>query len=99
VGIDVAFWFMEDARYTAALIQKWQEGVPVRVLVDPRGSNTNPLNADRLAELKAGGLPMRKRTNPDIMHFKVMLFDGQKKLSSSAPRIIRHKHSFPTPRT
>ena len=27
VGVDVAFWFMEDARYTAALARKLAEGV------------------------------------------------------------------------
>jgi phosphatidylserine/phosphatidylglycerophosphate/cardiolipin synthase-like enzyme len=84
VGIDVAFWFMEDSRYSTELIRKWQEGVPVRVIVDPRGSNTNPLNADRLAELKAGGVPMRKRTDSNILHWKVMLFDGQNTVQFSA---------------
>jgi len=28
VAIDVAFWFMEDARYTNELIKKHQEGYP-----------------------------------------------------------------------
>jgi len=84
VGIDVAFWFMEDSRYSTELIKKWQEGVPVRVIVDPRGSNTNPLNADRLADLKAGGVPMRKRTDSNILHWKMMLFDGQNTVQFSA---------------
>ena len=35
-GIDVAFWFMEDSRYRDAIIARWQAGVPVRLLVDPR---------------------------------------------------------------
>ena len=47
VGIDVAFWFMEDARYTAELIKKHQAGVPVRVLMDPRA------NADVSAECRS----------------------------------------------
>jgi hypothetical protein len=38
VGIDVAFWFMEDARYTTELRRKMEEGVPVRVLVDTRAN-------------------------------------------------------------
>ena len=42
VGIDVAFWFMEDARYTAELIRKHQAGVPVRVLIDPRANAGYP---------------------------------------------------------
>ena len=48
VGIDVAFWFMEDARYTAELIKKHKAGVPVRVLIDPRA------NADYPAERATG---------------------------------------------
>ena len=36
VGIDVAFWFMQDARYQTEIIRRWQAGVPVRVLVDPK---------------------------------------------------------------
>src|SRR6187200_1374624 len=47
VGIDLGFWFMEDARYTAALIKRFQAGVPVRVLVDPRANTKNPQNAYR----------------------------------------------------
>src|SRR6185295_4959859 len=49
VGIDVAFWFMEDARYTTELIRRFQAGVPVRVLMDPRANATYALNASRLA--------------------------------------------------
>ena len=59
VGIDVAFWFMEDARYTNELIARWQAGVPVRVLMDPRANAAYPLNAERLAELRSAGIPMR----------------------------------------
>ncbi len=51
VRIDVAFWFMEDARYTAELIKKHQAGVPVRVLMDPRANADYPLNPARLSEL------------------------------------------------
>ena len=77
VAIDVAFWFMEDARYTNELIVKWRAGVPVRVLIDPRANQTYPLNAQRLAELQAAGIPMRKRLTSNILHWKMMLFHGQ----------------------
>jgi hypothetical protein len=77
VGIDVAFWFMEDSRYTTELINRWRAGVPIRVLVDPRAELYHPLNADRLAELQAAGIPMRDRTAPDVLHWKMMLFAGQ----------------------
>ena len=58
-GIDVAFWFMEDARYTTELIARFKAGVKVRVLVDPRANSSTPANADRLAELASAGIPMR----------------------------------------
>lgn len=77
VGIDVAFWFMEDARYTTELIRRYQAGVPVRVLMDPRANTTYPLNAYRLAELQTGGIPMRSRLTNYILHWKMMLFHGQ----------------------
>src|SRR5687768_6729909 len=77
VGIDVGFWFMEDARYTAELINKHRAGVPVRVLIDPRANVDYPLNATRLSELQTAGIPMRKRLTNYILHWKMMLFHGQ----------------------
>ena len=77
VGIDVGFWFMEDARYTTELIKRHQAGVSVRVLVDPRANSSTPANADRLAELQLAGIPMRKRIASGILHYKMMLFSGQ----------------------
>jgi phosphatidylserine/phosphatidylglycerophosphate/cardiolipin synthase-like enzyme len=83
VGIDVAFWFMEDSRYTAELIRKWRAGVPVRVLIDPRANSTYRLNADRLRELQNAGIPMRKRLTSYILHWKMMLFHGQEVIQFS----------------
>ena len=77
VAIDVAFWFMEDARYTTELIRKHQAGVPVRVLIDTRANSTYPLNASRLQELQNAGIPMRRRLTNYILHWKMMLFHGQ----------------------
>jgi hypothetical protein len=77
VAIDVAFWFMEDARYTTELIRKYEAGVPVRVLMDPRANAAYPLNAARLSELQSAGIPMRKRLTSYILHWKMMLFHGQ----------------------
>jgi phosphatidylserine/phosphatidylglycerophosphate/cardiolipin synthase-like enzyme len=76
-GIDVGFWFMEDARYTNELIKKHQAGVPVRVLMDDRANASYPLNASRLAELRNAGIPMRRRLTNYILHWKMMLFHGQ----------------------
>ena len=76
-GIDVGFWFMEDARYTAELIRRHQAGVRVRVLMDPRANSTYDLNDDRLAELQNAGIPMRRRLTNYILHWKMMLFRSQ----------------------
>lgn len=77
VGIDVAFWFMEDARYEAAIVKRFKAGVPVRLLVDPRADATYPINAQMLADFKAAGIPMRYRVASGILHWKMMLFAGQ----------------------
>ena len=86
-GIDVAFWFMEDLRYVDALIARHRAGVPVRVLVDPRASQTKARNAQTLDALKAAGIPMRMkaaRSRSDILHWKMMLFAGQDVVEFSA---------------
>ena len=78
VGIDVAFWFMEDARYTTELELKWRSGVPVRVLIDTKANAPYPLNAERVAELQAAGIPIRRiNSSSRYLHWKMMLFDGQ----------------------
>jgi hypothetical protein len=78
VGIDVAFWFMEDARYTTELAAKWRAGVPVRVLIDTKANARYPLNVQRIAELQAAGIPIRRiNSSSRYLHWKMMLFDGQ----------------------
>jgi len=79
VGLDVAFWFMQDTRYETAIIARWNAGVPVRVLVDPQANPTYVGNAQVIADLAAAGIPirMRKPTAPGILHWKMMLFAGQ----------------------
>jgi len=77
VGIDVGFWFMEDARYTAELAKRVQAGVPVRVIMDTRANATDKYNKQRLDELQAAGIPMRTKVGGGIMHYKMMMFAGQ----------------------
>jgi len=77
VGIDVAFWFMEDARYSAELIRRAQAGVPIRVLVDTSANAEHPLNGQIVDQLKAAGIPIRRRNVSSILHWKMMLFAGQ----------------------
>src|SRR5215216_1931883 len=85
VGIDVAFWYMADLEVANELVKAFQSGVPVRVLMDQRANVSKPMNETILSTLRnarrADGtrIPMREKFNPseDILHFKMMLFDGQ----------------------
>jgi len=77
VEIDVAFWFMDDAQISNALIKKFQAGVPVRILMDPRSDEGHPTDTQVLATLASAGFPMRNRTADGILHWKMMLFSGQ----------------------
>jgi len=84
VGLDVAFWFMEDAWIASEVINKYKSDVPVGVLMDTEANSPNPLNADRLAELAAAKIPMRERIAGGILHWKMMLFAGQNIVQVSA---------------
>jgi phosphatidylserine/phosphatidylglycerophosphate/cardiolipin synthase-like enzyme len=77
VEIDAAFWFMDDSTISNALIKKFQSGVPVRILMDPRAEEGHPTNTQILAQLASAGFPMRNRTADGILHWKMMLFSGQ----------------------
>lgn len=76
-GLDLAFWFMEDAWIASEVINRHKAGVPVRVLMDTQANSSTPRNAERLAELKAAGVPMREKVTGGILHWKMMLFSGQ----------------------
>src|SRR5947208_1764103 len=77
VGIDVGFWFMQDSRYMNEIIKRWQAGVPVRIIMDPRANASYPGNSDMIAGFQNAGIPLRKRKASGINHWKVMLFAGQ----------------------
>lgn len=77
IGIDVGVWFFKDDRYVTALVKAKNRGVPIRILMDPRANTTYPANATALTTLAAAGIPMRKRIAGDILHWKLMIFNGQ----------------------
>jgi PLD-like domain len=77
VGLDVAFWFMQDTRYSTEIVKRWQAGVPVRVIVDPRANPTYAGNDAVIAQLQQAGIPLRRRTASGILHWKLMIFAGQ----------------------
>jgi phosphatidylserine/phosphatidylglycerophosphate/cardiolipin synthase-like enzyme len=84
VGIDVSFWFMSDSRYASALIQRWQAGVPVRVILDTRADANYPANKSVRDLLVTAGIPIRNYRGGAINHWKMMLFAGQGKVEFSA---------------
>jgi phosphatidylserine/phosphatidylglycerophosphate/cardiolipin synthase-like enzyme/regulation of enolase protein 1 (concanavalin A-like superfamily) len=83
VGIDVAFWFMEDSRYSTEIINRWKAGVPVRVIMDQRAlpsqGGTHPDEVAILQSLVSAGIPIRQRSLSvnGILHWKTMIFAGQ----------------------
>src|SRR5262245_39211525 len=62
VRIDVSFWFMEDARYSTAIINRWKAGVPVRIMMDSRANPTYPNNVPILGFFRDAGIPMREKS-------------------------------------
>ena len=80
VGIDVAYWFMQDTSIANKIVARWQAGVPVRILVDPRANPTYAGNEQILNQFKAAGIPMRYKNAGGILHWKMMLFVGQNRL-------------------
>jgi len=76
-GLDVAFWFMEDAWIASEIINRHKAGVPVRILMDTDANRSTPRNAERLMEFQAAGIPMRERVATGILHWKMILFEGQ----------------------
>ena len=88
-GIDVAFWFMEDSRYSNALIAARNRGVRVRVLVDTKANTSYPTNTTILRYLRDGGVPMR-RTASRWFHWKFMLFAGQHEVQFGSANYTPH---------
>lgn len=83
VGIDVSFWFMQDTSYANKIIARFQAGVPVRILVDPRANPTYAGNEAILNQFAAAGIPMRYKVADCILHRKFMLFAGQNQVEFS----------------
>ncbi len=90
VGIDVAFWFMQDTSLSNKIIARHNAGVPVRVLVDPRANPSYNGNGAILDQLAAAGIPMRYKPNQGILHWKMMLFVGQNKVQFSGANYSPH---------
>jgi phosphatidylserine/phosphatidylglycerophosphate/cardiolipin synthase-like enzyme len=83
VGIDVAFWFMEDLRFSSALGRAHARGVRIRVLMDTRANEDYPGNIAALEQLQSARIPMREKIGGGIMHWKMMLYAGQQTVEFS----------------
>ena len=99
VRIDVAFWFMEDARFSSALARARARGVPVRVIMDTRANEDYPGNIFCLDQIQSAGIPMREKTSAGIMHWKMMLFAGQRTVQFSGANYSGEAFVFDTPWT
>jgi len=87
-SIDVAFWFMEDVRYSNALKAAFKRGVRVRVLFDTDALAGSGSDIDTrksiIADLKNAGIPMRYKSSGGILHWKLMIFGAQNIANFSA---------------
>ncbi len=99
VGIDVSFWFMDDARYSNEIIKRWQAGVPVRILLDPRADTNYPHNATVRQLFINAGIPIRYKTTPGINHWKMILYAGQSKVHFTAANFSDGSYSPMIPYT
>ena len=78
IGIDVAFWFMEDARYSAALERAKARNVKIRVIFDSEALPNEPVRQFVVDTLVNAGIPMREKVDPGINHWKMMIFAKQR---------------------
>jgi len=82
VRLDIAVWLLNDGSITQAIINRFQAGLPVRVLGD-RASlfESDPHTRASFERLASAGIPIRLRyfptDFPQIIHWKYGGFTGQ----------------------
>jgi phosphatidylserine/phosphatidylglycerophosphate/cardiolipin synthase-like enzyme len=82
VRLDIAVWYLQDDAITSALLNKFREGVPVRLIGDRVSVfEIDPHTRNRFELLASNGVPIRLRYHPtsfpEIMHWKCGIFVGQ----------------------
>ncbi|CAN5864463.1 hypothetical protein BH24ACI4_BH24ACI4_08120 [soil metagenome] len=82
VRLDIATWYLIDREITQALVNRFQAGVPVRVLGDWEAIfNIDPNTRREYEFLASYGVPIRLRYHPtsypELMHWKAGIFVGQ----------------------
>ena len=83
-GIDFAFYGIQLPGLADAIISRFQAGVPVRLVVEPRGNLKFAENQTILDKFKAAGIPMRYKLGDGIVHSKMLVFAGQNKVVFSS---------------
>ena len=81
--IDVAYWFMQDTSYATKIINRFNAGVKVRIIVDPRANPLENGNEQIINQWKNAGIPVRYKLTDGILHWKVMIFDAQNQVQFS----------------
>jgi len=82
VRLDIATWYLTDRLITAAIVQRFRAGVPVRVIGDRVSIfEIDPATRREFEYLATNGVPIRLRYHPtsfpSIMHWKCGIFVGQ----------------------
>jgi hypothetical protein len=82
VRLDIAVWYLTDREISYALVQRFQAGVPVRVIGDRVSIfEIDPNTRREFDYLASHGVPIRLRYHPtwfpEIMHWKCGIFVGQ----------------------
>ena len=98
VGIDVAFWFMEDGRLSAALERAARErNVKIRVIFDSEALPNEPVRQFVVDTLVNAHIPMREKVDAGINHWKLMLFAGQNVLQFSGANHTAEAFKYEVP--
>jgi hypothetical protein len=84
VGLDVGFEEMADTTIADAIIALHRARVRVRLIVEPRRNTQTPENGVVLDMFKAAGVPMRRKLSGSMLHWKTMIFAGQKTVEFGA---------------
>ena len=99
VGLDVSYWFMDDARYSHEIIRRWNAGVRVRVILDLRADTNYPTNAIVRQSMVDAGIPIRHKVSAGINHWKMILYAGQSKVHFSGSNFSDGSYSPIVPYT
>ena len=90
VRIDMSTWYLDDSAVYTALVNRFNAGVPVRLIGD-RGSifDIDPHTRATFEYLASQGIPIRLRYNPtwypEIDHWKATMFVGQGLVEFGSP--------------